>query len=181
MKIYVASSWRNIHQPEVVAALRSWGHDVYDFRAPEPGNTGFRWSDIDPEWKIWGLDAYAKALDHPIAQHGFELDMRGLISADLCVLVLPSGRSASWEYGYHCGMTGRQGIVYVPEDVKPELMYRGAMFAGNFDELKAAVAIKDEEVRRREVVFVDHTGEDYIEKTRGELLDAKRAERMTKL
>ncbi len=29
-KIYVASSWRNPAQPEVVSALRSAGHLVYD-------------------------------------------------------------------------------------------------------------------------------------------------------
>jgi hypothetical protein len=32
MKIYVASSWRNTYQPEVVQKLRAMGHQVYDFR-----------------------------------------------------------------------------------------------------------------------------------------------------
>ena len=31
-RIYVASSWRDPYQPEVVAALREAGHEVYDFR-----------------------------------------------------------------------------------------------------------------------------------------------------
>ena len=34
-KIYVASSWRNPYQPEVVAALKKAGHEVYDFRNPK--------------------------------------------------------------------------------------------------------------------------------------------------
>lgn len=34
-KIYVASSWRNPYQPEVVAALRKTGYEVYDFRNPK--------------------------------------------------------------------------------------------------------------------------------------------------
>jgi len=51
MSIYVASSWRNTHQPSVVAALREAGHDVYDFRNPRPGDHGFHWSMIDPDWK----------------------------------------------------------------------------------------------------------------------------------
>lgn len=34
-RIYVASSWRNKYQPEVVAALRKAGHKVYDFRNPK--------------------------------------------------------------------------------------------------------------------------------------------------
>lgn len=41
MKIYVASSWRNERQPEVVEHLRSFGYEVYDFRNPAPGDTGF--------------------------------------------------------------------------------------------------------------------------------------------
>jgi hypothetical protein len=46
MKLYVASSWRNARQPEVVARLREAGHEVYDFRNPAPGNTGFmKWAD----------------------------------------------------------------------------------------------------------------------------------------
>ena len=51
MKIYVASSWRNERQPEVVRCLRQRGHEVYDFRHPTPGDFGFRWSEIDLE--VW--------------------------------------------------------------------------------------------------------------------------------
>lgn len=47
MRIYVASSWRNKIQPSVVVALREAGHEVYDFRNPREGDTGFHWSDID--------------------------------------------------------------------------------------------------------------------------------------
>ncbi len=53
MRIYVASSWRNAHQPELVKALQDAGHEVYDFRHPAPGNEGFQWSQIDPNWKDW--------------------------------------------------------------------------------------------------------------------------------
>lgn len=31
-KIYVASSWRNVFQQDVVGILRDLGHEVYDFR-----------------------------------------------------------------------------------------------------------------------------------------------------
>lgn len=33
-KIYVASSWRNPFQQEVVNILRDLGHEVYDFKNP---------------------------------------------------------------------------------------------------------------------------------------------------
>ena len=40
-KIYVASSWRNPFYPDVVETLRKAGHDVYDFRNPPHGGSGF--------------------------------------------------------------------------------------------------------------------------------------------
>lgn len=46
-KIYVASSWRNVFQQDVVDILRNLGHEVYDFKNPPHGNGGFQWSDID--------------------------------------------------------------------------------------------------------------------------------------
>ena len=33
-KIYVASSWRNVFQQDVVNILRDLGHEVYDFKNP---------------------------------------------------------------------------------------------------------------------------------------------------
>lgn len=134
MKIYVASSWRNNYQPDVVKVLRDQGHEVYDFKNPTP-NTGFSWKSIDPNWMNWTVSEYAAALEHPFAKAGFESDMRALREADLCVLVLPSGRSASWEYGFHNSLTRRCGIVYMPEACEPELMYRGSMFAVTLGDL----------------------------------------------
>ena len=45
-KIYVASSWRNPYQPEVVKKLRELGHQVFDFRNPPDGKGGFFWKDV---------------------------------------------------------------------------------------------------------------------------------------
>lgn len=63
-RIYVASSWRCTEQPAVVQALRDQGHEVYDFRNP-PGKSGFGWSEIDPDWQSWSVNAYREQLDHP--------------------------------------------------------------------------------------------------------------------
>lgn len=134
MSIYVASSWRNRHQPVVVTALRAAGHEVYDFRHPAPGNEGFSWSDIDPEWRQWSPQAYREALTHPIARAGFKLDFDAMKAADTCVLVLPSGRSASWEFGWCCGQ-GKRGVVYMPEPCEPELMYLGNEIVPTLEEL----------------------------------------------
>ena len=89
MKIYVASSWRNDFQPNVVAALRADGHEVYDFK----GSEGFHWSEVDPGWKEWVADIpqYLKGLGHPCAERGFNCDMTALRECDACVYVMPCG------------------------------------------------------------------------------------------
>ena len=134
MKIYVASSWRNLLQPAIVSILRNCGHDVYDFKNPAPGNHGFSWSSIDPNWQNWTPNEYRDALEHPIAAAGFDLDMAALRSCDACVLVLPSGRSASFEFGWAIG-NEKQGAVVMFDKCEPELMYRGAPILTTTDEL----------------------------------------------
>jgi hypothetical protein len=114
--IYVASSWRNRYQPDVVQALVAAGHAVYDFR-----KDGFGWSSIDPNWKQWTRPAYAEALKHPLAEKGFKRDRDALMQADTCVLVLPAGRSAHLEAG--CFVNKRL-VIYMPEEQEPELMYK---------------------------------------------------------
>ena len=116
MRIYVASSWRNPWQPGVVKMLRKAQHEVYDFREPTPGEKGFAWSDIDPEWQEWRPDVYRQALAHPIAEHGFERDMTALRDCDACVLVLPCGNSANLELGYAVG-AGKKTAALFPYGV----------------------------------------------------------------
>ena len=121
-RIYVASSWRNPRQQDVVERLRSAGHEVYDFRNPAPGNTGFAWSAIDPGWIAWTAAEFRAALAHPIAQAGFALDHAAMEWADTFVLVLPCGRSAHLEMGWACGRGKRTAILMLGQN-EPELMY----------------------------------------------------------
>lgn len=123
-RIYLASSWRNAHQPAIVQLLREDGHEVYDFRNPAPGNTGFSWTQIDREWQRWDLETYTvNILTHPIAHRAFALDKAGLDWCSMCVLLLPCGRSAHLEAGYACGQ-GKRTIFYLDEhQFEPELMY----------------------------------------------------------
>ncbi len=126
MRIYVASSWRNIGQPLVVRALRNEGHEVYDFRAPDhPDGTagGFSWSEIDPNWKAWEPDEFRRHLSHPLASHGFNRDFAAMKWADACVLVMPCGRSAHLELGW-CAGAGKRTIVFLSDACEPELMWR---------------------------------------------------------
>ena len=134
VNIYVASSWRNQWQPEVVNLLRK-EHEVYDFRNPEPGDEGFSWRDIDPSFPRLTVEGYKKALEHPLADKGYKHDMRALASAHLCILLLPSGRSASFEYGWWCADNKDFGLVHMPGDFEPELMYKGSLFSSTDTEL----------------------------------------------
>ncbi len=103
--------------------LRDAGHEVYDFKNPPHGNGGFQWSDIDSDWQNWTTEQYCEALNHPIAQKGFDSDFNGMQWADVCVMVLPCGRSANTEAGWMKG-AGKKVMVFSPEKEEPELMYK---------------------------------------------------------
>src|ERR1035437_4666705 len=125
MKIYVASSWRNPIQQEIVCLLRGAGHEVYDFRNPAPGQHGFAWSEVNANWLQWSPEQFAADLysGHPAVTRGFTLDKDALAWAEACVLVLPCGRSAHLEAGY-CAGQGKRTIFYLhPDKFEPELMY----------------------------------------------------------
>jgi len=138
-KIYVASSWKNVYFPEVVARLRAEGHEVYDFRNPPHGGNGFKWTEIDPAAHSWSFGQYREGLEHPKAVRQFQADEEAMLWADTCVLVLPCGRSAHTEAGWFAG-AGRKVVAYIPQFDEPELMYK--LFdavVGTLDELVAAI------------------------------------------
>jgi hypothetical protein len=119
----------------VVTRLREAGHEVYDFRNPPHGGSGFHWTDIDPKAPEWTYAQYAEGLHHPLAERQFQADIDALTWADTCVLVLPCGRSAHTEAGWMAG-AGKRVVAYIPEMVEPELMYK--LFdgvAGSLEEL----------------------------------------------
>lgn len=128
VKVYVASSWRNPIQPDVVRLLRRVGHDVYDFREPTPGNHGFSWHEIDPTIPRGPADLILDAeriramLAQPAAEEGFTLDMGALRWCDACVLVLPCGRSAHLEAGWAAG-AGKITVGLLAEG-EPDLMWK---------------------------------------------------------
>lgn len=134
MKIYIASSWRNQYQSEVVQKLRALGHKVYDFRGPGDGwggdgegAGGFAWSEVDSAWQSWPSDIgrYLRGLEHPRAIEGFKRDMDALRACDACILVNPCGQSAHAELGWACG-AGKLTAVYCPAIREPDLMVKMA-------------------------------------------------------
>jgi hypothetical protein len=139
-RIYLASSWRNPYQAEVLAALRAAGHAVYDFKNPAPGISGFGWrqcGDPPPEVNEQGKmrpAEWRRVLNHPRAREGFALDYGrpapgdtplGMRWATVGVLLLPCGNSAHLELGWLIG-SGLPCFVYCPPEVEwvePELMH----------------------------------------------------------
>lgn len=128
--IYLASSWKNTYYPSVLAALRAAGHEVYDFRDPynDGGSGAFKWSNIDPNWQDWTPSEYREQLyNNPLAKQQFQNDLQALEACDVCVLLLPCGRSAHTEAGWMAGQ-GKRVYVLIPEKQEPDLMYR--LFTG---------------------------------------------------
>ena len=144
MKIYVASSWRNMMQTGVVGALRAAGFEVYDFKNPKPGDNGFHWSEVDGGWQSWNGEQYIKALQHPIAQDGFKSDFDAMKWADCGVLVLPCNRSAHLEAGYFVGAGKPLHILLSEDGFQPELMYLMATsISTNLMDLLGHLGVKD--------------------------------------
>ncbi len=119
--VYVASSWKNLHQPSIVAALRSAGIECYDFRNPSLNNYGFSWKSIDTFWQEWTPKQWRKALHHPIAQNGYLNDKTAMDKADCCLLVLPCGRSAHMEAAFMAAQNKRVYTLAL-EQTEPDLM-----------------------------------------------------------
>lgn len=151
-KIYVASSWRNPIQQDVVQLLRKAGHDVYDFRNPAPGNSGFAWSEVNKDWLQWTPEQFISDLysGNPSVERGFRFDKEALDWADTCVLVLPCGRSAHLEAGYSAGQ-GKETLFFLhPDKFEPELMYLlGDGCFTDYHALLSALAIPIGETARR--------------------------------
>ncbi len=119
-RIYLASSWRNEHQPWLVELLRQNGHQVYDFRNP-PNSTGFRWSDVGLSKPCSAADYRHAVLTHPRAAQGFNADFSAMRWADTGLLVLPCGRSAHLELGWMAG-AGKRTLILTQDGEEPELM-----------------------------------------------------------
>ena len=125
MKIYLASSWRNTYHPLILQVLLDAGHEVYNFREPIEGDTGFHWSDVDPDWKKWRTKQFVEGIQHPIAQKGFGLDMKALNWAEAVVILFPCGLSSHLEAGHGAG-AGKFVYALILDDSDldvPELMY----------------------------------------------------------
>lgn len=154
-KIYVASSFRNGFQPQVVSFLREMGHEVYDFRNP-PGTEPIQWNKLDPHFKSWSLKDYQAALNKPQVKAAFQSDFEAMKWADYGVLVMPSGRSANSEAGWMKG-AGKGVVVYSPLRQEPDLMYlMYDKLTDNLPDLNRAL----QNLERQNLIFRDNKSSD---------------------
>jgi len=139
-KIYVASSWANVHQHAVVIWLRKQ-YEVYDFRE-------------NPAFDEFSLDSQDLVRPHEhekipeeALQRAFDEDMEALDECHAVVLVNPCGISSHMELAWAIGR-GKPGfILYTP--TRPELMARMAYQpCPNITELLEKISITE--------VFDDH-------------------------
>ncbi|HZY71324.1 MAG TPA: hypothetical protein VFF67_10165 [Thermoplasmata archaeon] len=154
MRIYIASSWSNVVQPIVVQLLRDIGHEVYDFRHPAAGDDGFHWRQVGLEGTGVGRDELVRGLSHPLAEAGFEKDFGAMQRADVCVLVLPCGRSAHAEAGWFAGQ-GRPVHVVWPTEDRPDLMLK--MFTAIHRNLQSLVEALDLHNFATVEILAEHT------------------------
>ena len=116
MKIYLASSWKNV---ELVSSwyyyLDSYGFEVDAFCNNSKGRYVFHFSEIVP---VDDLDAI-NFLQDDRSKKAFLEDKKWLNWADACLLILPAGKSSHLEAGYAKGR-GKKLIIWQKDFPKGE-------------------------------------------------------------
>ncbi len=147
-RIYIASSWKNKYQQQLVEDLRKRGHKVYDFKHPYGRNDVPVWETVSVtqnlrsayvEKCLKGKDFKRMLLDRQSIKR-FEEHFAAMQDADTCILLLPAGRSSHIEAGHMNGMGKRVFVMDTSKEVTPELMYLALDdYFFDFEELYQAV------------------------------------------
>ncbi len=120
MTIYLIGSLRNPRVPEVAAALREAGHDVFDdWYAAGP--------EADDYWQQYEQQlgrSLPEALIGYACWHTFSFDLYHLERCDAGVLVMPAGKSGHLELGYICGRGKPTYVLFETWPERWDVMYR---------------------------------------------------------
>jgi hypothetical protein len=97
MKIYIASSWKNVHAVEMLTALlRERGHEVLSFVENNHGENPNSAVNERAGEKPVPFDEWCASAD---GRRSFEYDTSGATQSDLVIYVGPSGTDAWAEVG----------------------------------------------------------------------------------
>jgi hypothetical protein len=132
--IYLIGSLRNPKVPELSAALRSAGIEVFDDWFAAGPNADDCWRD----YERGRGHTFQEALNGYAARHVFEFDRTHLERATSCLLYLPCGRSGHLELGWMLGQ-GKPGYVLLDNPDRWDVMYQFAtkVFASQEELLSA--------------------------------------------
>jgi nucleoside 2-deoxyribosyltransferase len=118
MKIYIASSWKNKENVQIMAKyLRGYGCTVDDFTDDSQGRFIFSLEDLEnilDTDRVQPSSYYGrviKAMNHEMSQRAFQQDKKMIEWADVLILLLPCGKSAHMELGYAKGI-GKKIIIF---------------------------------------------------------------------
>lgn len=109
--LYLIGSLRNPRVPEIAAAFRKGGWDVFDdwYSAGEHADDAWR------DYERARGHALPEALKGYAAQHVFNFDKQHIDRCSAVMLVLPAGKSGHLELGYAIGQ-GKPGYILLDGD-----------------------------------------------------------------
>lgn len=112
MKIYLASSWKNVKDVQSFAeGLRELGHEVDDFTDSKSGRFVFSFSQISG---VENMNAET-ALSELMVKRAFLEDKKWIDWSDCVLMLLPCGKSAHLEAGYAKGLNKKLVIYHLEE------------------------------------------------------------------
>lgn len=103
---------------KLIESIRTKGYSCYDFTAKPADPTN---PNGTAEEQMKALESHPDFLNDPVHKHHFETDLKGLLDAEVVVLLLPAGSSAHLEAGIAYGLHKKLILVGTPE--KPETLY----------------------------------------------------------
>lgn len=140
--VYLIGSLANESIPLVGNEFRKQGYVVYDHWWGAGKEADKSWQEYS---KIKGL-TYKEALKDVGAQTVFHFDRSRIEMSDICILVMPAGKSGHLELGYAAGLNKKTYILYEGEpdryDVMPQFAKNGVFY--KLEDLLSALADEEE-------------------------------------
>lgn len=99
MYIYVESEPGYFEQIRLAKEFRKLNYEVYNSKEAE----GYRWANIDPNWRNWTNTQYLEALQHFLVTIDYKHTQEAMLKADAFVLVNPGGPIAHLAAGWALG------------------------------------------------------------------------------